>query len=93
MIETISVSSKGQIVIPEKMRNKLRIKEGSRLVLVEKADKIIIEKEETVENNLEDIEDQEKAGWLILAEESMKKLWDNSKDEKEWKKYLGVENK
>ena len=30
---------------------------------------------------------KEKIGWMILAERSMKKLWDNKKDEI-WNKYL-----
>lgn len=31
---------------------------------------------------------KEKIGWLVIAEKSMKKLWDNKKDEKIWNKYL-----
>ncbi len=31
---------------------------------------------------------KEKIGWLILAEKSMKKMWDNKKDDKIWEKYL-----
>ena len=31
---------------------------------------------------------KEKMGWLILAEKSMKKIWDNKKDDKVWSKYL-----
>ena len=30
---------------------------------------------------------KEKIGWMILAEKSMKKMWDNKKDEV-WSKYL-----
>lgn len=30
---------------------------------------------------------KEKIGWFILAEQSMKKIWDN-KEEKIWSKYL-----
>ncbi len=37
--------------------------------------------------NLSEIE-LERKDWLMLAQESMKKLWDNPKDEKTWKKYL-----
>ena len=36
MIETIKVSSRGQVVIPESMRDNLNIKEGTRLVVIEK---------------------------------------------------------
>ena len=31
---------------------------------------------------------KEKAGFLILAEKSMKKIWDNKKDDEVWSKYL-----
>jgi len=30
----------------------------------------------------------EKIGWMILAEKSMKKMWDNEKDDKGWKKFV-----
>ena len=31
---------------------------------------------------------KEKIGWMILAEKSMKKIWDNKKDDEVWNKYL-----
>ena len=31
---------------------------------------------------------KEKIGWMILAEKSMNKLWDNKKDDETWSKYL-----
>ena len=31
---------------------------------------------------------KEKIGWMIVAEKSMKKLWDNKKDDKTWSKYV-----
>ncbi len=31
---------------------------------------------------------KKKQGWLVLAERSMKKIWDNPKDEEIWKEYL-----
>ena len=31
---------------------------------------------------------KEKIGWMILAENSMKKLWNNKKDDEIWSKYL-----
>tara|TARA_Y100000310_G_C20585868_1_gene765370 strand:- start:777 stop:1004 length:228 start_codon:yes stop_codon:yes gene_type:complete len=31
---------------------------------------------------------KEKIGWLVLAEKSMKKIWDNKKDDETWSKYL-----
>ena len=31
---------------------------------------------------------KEKFGWLAIAEKSMKKIWDNKKDDETWNKYL-----
>ena len=31
---------------------------------------------------------KEKIGWMILAEKSMSKIWDNKKDNEVWGKYL-----
>jgi hypothetical protein len=30
---------------------------------------------------------EEKIGWMILAEKSMNKIWDNKKDDEVWEKY------
>ncbi|HLC58622.1 MAG TPA: AbrB/MazE/SpoVT family DNA-binding domain-containing protein [Candidatus Nanoarchaeia archaeon] len=87
MIETIKVSSKGQIVIPESLRNELGIEEGTKLVIIEKDNQMIIEKEEIFLKKLNS-QNQERIGWLALAEQSLNKLWDNEKDEKTWSKYI-----
>ena len=31
---------------------------------------------------------KEKIGWMILAEKSLNKLWNNKKDDKTWSRYL-----
>lgn len=31
---------------------------------------------------------KEKAGWLVIAQKSMEKIWDNKKDDEIWGKYL-----
>ena len=33
-------------------------------------------------------EEQEKQGWLALAEKSLDKIWNNKKDDEIWGKYL-----
>ena len=86
MIETIRVSSKGQIVIPEALRNKFHIKEGTKLILREQENSILLEVEETFLQRLE--KDQERLGWYLLAEKNLAKIWDNPQDEKLWKTYL-----
>ena len=30
----------------------------------------------------------EKIGWMILAEKTMNKIWNNKKDDETWSKYL-----
>ena len=87
MIDTIRVSSKGQIVIPEHVRKNLHITAGTKLILIEREDRLEIRKEEDVAMKLID-EGKESAGWLALAEESLKDVWDNPKDDEIWKKYL-----
>ncbi len=88
MIEVISVSSKGQIVIPEKVRERFGINPGTKLVLIEKEDTLLLKKEEEVAKHFEESERKEAAGWMMLAEKSLKDAWDNPKDAKVWKKYL-----
>ncbi|MEK6950301.1 MAG: AbrB/MazE/SpoVT family DNA-binding domain-containing protein [Nanoarchaeota archaeon] len=46
MIETITVSSRGQIVIPERVRKELEIVAGMKLVLTKEETRLILEKEE-----------------------------------------------
>jgi len=31
---------------------------------------------------------KEKIGWMVMAEKSMEKIWNNKKDDKEWGRYL-----
>lgn len=89
MIETVKVSSRGQLVIPERVRNNLGITEGVKLVLLEKNKKLILEKETDFLQELKAHERQkEKMGWLSLAGENLAKIWDNPKDEENWGKYL-----
>ncbi|HIH25391.1 AbrB/MazE/SpoVT family DNA-binding domain-containing protein [Candidatus Woesearchaeota archaeon] len=83
MVEAIKVSD-GKIVIPENIRNNLDIKDGSTLMLIEKDGFIIIKKKNKSNNKI----DYEKLGWMYLAENSFKKLWDNKKDDEIWSKYL-----
>jgi AbrB family looped-hinge helix DNA binding protein len=42
-METAVVTSKGQIVIPVKIRRKLGIKNGSKIALIEQGDKVIMQ--------------------------------------------------
>jgi AbrB family looped-hinge helix DNA binding protein len=89
MIDTIKLSSKGQVVIPESFRTKFGIKEGSRFIIRDVGDKLILQKEDVFLKHFSDLEEfKEELGWKALAEKSFFKVWDNAEDEKEWKKYL-----
>ncbi len=84
-MEIVHVSTRGQIVIPERIREKFNLRKGSRLFLRESGNKLILEEEKAIEKNLQE---QEAAGWLVLAEQSLKEVWDNEEDERVWKEYL-----
>ena len=84
----VNVSSRGQIVIPEQIRKSLGIKEGSKLVAIEKDGTLILKKESDIMKNLDSLDRKEESGWLALAEQSLSSIWDNKKDEKVWSRYL-----
>ena len=86
-IGIVNVSSRGQVVIPEQMRKNLKIKEGSKLLAIEKNGEIIFKKDTDVIKNLENL-GKEESGWLALAEKSLNEVWDNKKDKEAWGRYL-----
>ena len=71
-----------KIKLPEKEAEKLNIfiKERNYPSKSEFIRNLIMKKLE--------VNKKEKAGFLILAEGSMKKIWNNKKDNKIWDKYL-----
>ncbi len=85
-VQTTRVSSKGQIVIPEKMRAELAIREGTSLVLIEQGGRIIIEKEKKLLEKMKNLthEDGEKLGWLLLSEKSLAKDWLSKEEDNAW---------
>ena len=83
MIKTIKVSDKGQISIPNIIRQKLEIKKGDDLILLEIDGKILIEKSQEVSNKLKD----DFKDTLKFSEQSLKEVWGN-KDDEIWKEYL-----
>ena len=87
-MEIITTSSRGQLVIPEDVRRRHEIKEGTKFILIEQGDRIILEKEEKIKEILNKRFDTDEKGWGTIAEESLKEVWDNEKDDKVWRKYL-----
>ncbi len=82
MIKTTIVSSKGQIVIPEEIRADLKIKKGTKLVVIEKGNAIILKKEADILDSLDDIKD--------FSEYSLRDIW-GAESEDVWNAYLRKE--
>ena len=87
-MEIVTTSSRGQLVIPERIRERHNIKEGTRFILIEQGDKIILEKEEEIHKLINKKKNFEEKGWNLVAEKSFEEVWDNEKDDKTWSKYL-----
>jgi AbrB family looped-hinge helix DNA binding protein len=83
-IATVKVSDKGQIAIPQSVRERMRIKKGDSLVLFQLEDGILLEKSERVESRMKD----DFKDLVKFSEKTIKKVWDNKTDEIIWKKYL-----
>ena len=86
LIRKVTVSDKGQIAIPTDIQKKLKIKKGDELILVGKADKLLLEKpgrfSELIEDDFKDM--------LAHAERSLRRdVWPENKEEDElWASYL-----
>ena len=87
-IDTVNVSSRGQIVIPEGIRKRMGIKKGSKLIAIERNDELVLKKESDILRQLETSDKKEESGWLALAEHSLNDIWDNKKDDEAWSRYL-----
>ena len=72
MTELVTVGEKGQIVIPKKIRDDLKIIKGTKLIVSEDKDKIIIKPVKLDEKHI----------MMLLSETSLKKTWDNPYDER-----------
>ncbi|MEK6973796.1 MAG: AbrB/MazE/SpoVT family DNA-binding domain-containing protein [Nanoarchaeota archaeon] len=72
MTEIITVGEKGQIVIPKKIRDELKIIKGTKLIITEDKDKISIKPIKIDERHL----------LMLLSETSLKKTWNNKYDER-----------
>lgn len=72
MTELVTVGEKGQIVIPKKMRDDLKIGRGTKLLVSEDKDKITIKPVKMSENHL----------LMLLSETSLKRTWQNTYDER-----------
>lgn len=83
MMKTIRVSEKGQIAIPQAVRDSLGINQGDELVMIQIDNKILLEKSQKIEQKLQD----DFKDILKFSEQSLKEVWDNPEDEI-WNSYL-----
>jgi AbrB family looped-hinge helix DNA binding protein len=84
MMEIATVSTKGQVVIPEQFRKMLNISSGSRVIFREKQGILFIELEDSILHKMAELE--EKQDWERLGLQQLRKDWDNEIDE-QWDKY------
>lgn len=76
-IKTVKVSDKGQIAIPQDIRENVGIQKGDELILVQEGDKIMVRKAREIgEKTKDDFKDL-----LRHSEKVAKKLWENKADE------------
>ena len=77
MADVITVGEKGQIVIPRKLREDLRIKKGTKLLVREERNRI----------TMKPIALDEKHLFMLASEAALHKVWDNTYDE-QWDEVL-----
>jgi len=83
MMKTIRVSDKGQIAIPQPMRETLGIERGDELVIIQIDNKILLEKTQKIEQKIKD----DFKDILKFSEKSLKEVWNNKSDDI-WNRYL-----
>lgn len=79
-IRTVKVGKRGQLVIPEDIREDWGIEDATTLVLIERIGEIVLKKESEVLKTLE----SEDKFWETLSKTSMEKSWD--KEDEVWDK-------
>ena len=77
MVDVISVSEKGQIAILKKIREDFNINKGTKLLITEEKDTILLKRVALNEDHL----------LMLLSETSLHQTWDNKYDE-QWDKVL-----
>jgi len=76
-VEIITVSKKGQVVLPKNVREEMRIGDGSKLLLVEKSGKATLTKIDPLL--------QENLSTVLASEKSLAKDWLSKQEEEAWK--------
>ncbi|MBI2660427.1 AbrB/MazE/SpoVT family DNA-binding domain-containing protein [Candidatus Woesearchaeota archaeon] len=85
IVKTIKVSDKGQIAIPQTIREQAGIKKGDELVIFESNGKILIEKSHRVSAKMKD----HFKDLMRFSEQALKDVWGNKQDDI-WNNYLKI---
>jgi len=83
IVKTIKVSDKGQIAIPQSIREEAGIGKGDNLVIVQDNGKILLEKAKKISAKMRD----DFRDLLKFSEKSLKTVWGNKQDDI-WNSYL-----
>jgi AbrB family looped-hinge helix DNA binding protein len=73
IVKTVKVSDKGQIAIPQEIREEAGIKKGEELIIVQDNGTILLEKATKVAAKVKD----DFKDLLKFSEQSLKKVWGN----------------
>ncbi len=79
---TVTLSDKGQISIPKKVRQHLGLKKGEELVLMEENGRIILEQAVHLVRKLVLLEKSESLTNMLVSERTLAKDWSNADDER-----------
>lgn len=83
IIKTIKVSDKGQIAIPQTIREQTGIKKGDELIIFEDDGKILLEKTQKMSAKMKD----DFKDLIKFSEQALRDVWDNKQDDI-WNTYL-----
>ncbi len=83
IIKTVKISDKGQIAIPQSIRDEIGLERGDELLIIQQDGRILLEKSQRINALIQD----DFKDMLKLSEKSLKKIWGNKKDNV-WGKYV-----
>lgn len=83
IVKTIKVSDKGQIAIPQTIREQAGIKKGDELVIFESNGKILLEKTQEMSSKMKD----DFKDLIKFSEQALRGVWGNKQDDV-WDTYL-----
>lgn len=78
-VSVVKVSTKGQIVLPERFRKAMKIRKGANMLAIKEGEIIILKKEESLKDDFRDM--------AKMAERSLEDIWGGS-EEDIWNRYM-----